>query len=571
MAKTWVGDQRKGSVVGSVHGRKRELQVVRAEGQACRRAADALCAEMAADRAKLKAAVAEYGRRKAGLEERVTVVHRRLAKVLRDRSAAERSLETVRDYVENELKARRTASTVHAYRLDERWQRLHNRYRGFALDVLAATGSGRKPSDNGVTVTRPRQGSTVPVVGVRGQTAKVAGGGRRFYTVADKFGAQYRRESLRTTRSLHALLVGYLRQSTDEDGGDADTEDPAVRLTSPPSSSTRHRRRCNQRRKSLTTLDNAEPERVLDKLRVMQEQCARIAERVRRRTDVRNVVDGDEELDGSGRGPSKIDSCNSGNGHRQIDLLSEARQRLLAGGEYVHRIRQLTDRAAADVGRDRLKARELLARTCATCDGRAPGPDRSCTAVEMAGRLERACFALFTRLDQAGTDVRRRSSSAGHRAPLASRHDLVASCLHAVQTQRANTVRRARDIAFRVHDFRRAVDRLLLAMTTGEKSTVAGGCPRRTTPRHSRDESSATARRPPPLPVTMTVSVSSRKPSRKMPAAVSSSMAAPSSTNKSAIPVIVDSASENIADTDAIDVGTVTVLCPPSIGVIEYE
>lgn len=431
------GADRKQKVDSIAHRRMRELQVVRAEVQACRRTAENLGREMIEKRSALDAAVGEYGRRRTGLVDREAKAHNKLALILQRRSTAESALERVRDYVEGDLKARRTACTVRSYRLNARWSQLHDRYRGFVADVMQGGGTQQRSQ-------QPDDG--------RRPAAATRASGRRFFAVADKFGARYRRESLRTSRSLHTLMAGYLRENSS--AGDGGPRSPV------PSSA---------HRQSLAALDGAEPGQVLDKLRVMQEQCARIAERVRRRTQC-TPSDGDLL-----HAHSSETACDDGgdSDRLQDETLTEARLRLATGRDYVEKIRGLIDTAISDVRREQERLRKLLGKTCATCVGRKAQLDRSYTVVEIAGRLERACFALFARLDRIGADL--------DRGPTATviAHDVVTSCLRAVQAQRAKAVHRARDVAFRVNDFHKAATRLLLATSTAKSTNCKRAAVRR--------------------------------------------------------------------------------------------
>lgn len=384
-------------------------------------------------RAVLDAAVEEYGRRRAGLVEREAKAHNKLALILQSRSTVQAARERVRDHVENELKARRTACTVRAYRLNASWSRLHDRYRGFVVDVMQSGDARQQCQPAGETRRR--------------SMAKV--GGRRFFAVADKFGARYRRESLRTSRSLHALMAGYVRENASI--GDGVPNSPI------PSSSNR---------RSLAALDGAEPEQVLDKLRVMQEQCARIAERVRRRTRCQTA---DGELTQRWCPPE----ATSRDDRLSVETLAEARHRLAAGRDRAEEMRGLMDRTISEVQREQDRLRKLLCAACAACVGRKAQLDRSYAVLEIAERLERACFALFARLDRVGADVDRGPTTT------AFTHDVVTSCLRAVQAQRAKAVRRAQDIAFRVNDFRKAATRLLLATSTAKNTDCKRAAVRR--------------------------------------------------------------------------------------------
>ncbi|CAH1732841.1 unnamed protein product [Aphis gossypii] len=500
---------RKEPVDGVAHRRRRELQVVRAETEACKRTTERLCRRMADDRAKLDAAVTEYERRLAGLARRQSEAHDRLVAVLHGRSAAERRREAVHDRAENELRARRTASTVRAYRLDARWQQLSGRYRGFAVDVLAEAG-GRRPSSSS---SLPPPPPTPPAGAARRRLGPAAKQGRRFFALADQVGTQYRRESLRTSRSLHTLMSGYLRETTSSGGG-ASRSGP-----------------------SLDVLDGAEPVQVLDKLRVMQEQCARIAERVRRRTTTTTTTDGGG---GGGKRP-------------QAEVLSEAQRTVAAGRQYLDRIRRLTEAAIGEVEREQTALRRLLCATCAVCVGkRAPLRYGSAPVTEIAGRLERACFELFARLDGAGAPGGRRRTPdrpAVETAPArgAGVHDVVASCLRAVHEHRVNAVRRVRDTERRVDDFRKAVARLLLA--AAPRSEVA-------------------AARPPPHGGKRATSAATRPGGRRRPR--ETTVASP--TSRSLRPKYYNY-SEGATAESAVDVPTasVTMLCPPSIGIVQYE
>lgn len=426
------GADRKQKVDSVAHHRQRELQVVRAEVLACRRTTENLGREMVEKRSMLDAAVKEYDRRRAKLVEREARAHNKLALILQSRSSVESARERVRDHVENELKARRTACTVRAYRLNARWSLLHDRYRGFVVDVMQAddTQQQSQPSGNDQ----------------RQSVAKA--GGRRFFTVADRLGARYRRESLRTSRSLQTLIDRYLRENACT--GDSGPKSP---IPSSPSSSSY--------RWSLAVLDGAEPEQVLEKLRVMQEQCARIAERVRRRTRCRTA---DSDLTRQ-RHSEAGGISNGGDDNRPpVETLAEARHRLATGRDYVEKIRESMDRTISQVQCEQDRLRKLLCATCATCVGKKAQLDRSYTVVEIAERLERACFALFARLDRIGADVGRGPTA------MAFTHDVVTSCLRAVQAQHTKAVRRARDIEFRVNDFRKAATRLLLATSTANNT-----------------------------------------------------------------------------------------------------
>ncbi|XP_025425185.1 uncharacterized protein LOC112694054 [Sipha flava] len=323
--------------------------------------------------------------------------------------------------------------------------------------------------------------------------------GRRFFGAADRVSTQYRRESLRTTRSLRTLMHGYLRESSD---GSA----------------------------ALAANIGAGPAQVLDRLRVMQEQCARIAERVRRRSGCSGNAD--EPGDGS-RAPCDGDTDRKG---RQIDLLSDAQHRLTAGREFVRRTRALVDRAVADVHRENVTLRGLLCAACAACVGREAQLNGACTVVDVAARLEKACFALFARLDSAmGSDAASRQTSRGRPGTGQRARDVVTSCLGAVQAQRADTVRRAQDVEYRVNNFHKAVNRLLLAATP----TVRVPRPANNV-RHGRGPTAVRSR--------AAATVRGKTPAKKNPT--------PESTASAAV---------------TADAGTVTMLCPPSIGIIEYE
>ncbi|KAE9525069.1 hypothetical protein AGLY_014483 [Aphis glycines] len=510
---------RKEPVDGVAHRRRRELQVVRAETEACRRTTERLCRRMADDRAKLDAAVAEYERRSAGLARRQSEAHDRLVAVLHGRSAAERRREAVHDRAENELRARRTASTVRAYRLDARWQQLSGRYRGFAVDVLDDAG-GRRPSSS-----LPPPPPTPPTGAARRRLGPAAKQGRRFFALADQVGTQYRRESLRTSRSLHTLMSGYLRETTSSGGG------------------------CGASRSgpSLDVLDGAEPVQVLDKLRVMQEQCARIAERVRRRTTTTTTTAG-------GRGRRSPETGGGGGEKRpQAEALSEAQRTVAAGRQYLDRIRRLTEAAIGEVEREQTALRRLLCATCAVCVGkRAPLRYGSSPVTEIAGRLERACFELFARLDGAGAPGARRRTPdrpAVETTPARGTgvHDVVASCLRAVHEHRVNAVRRVRDTERRVDDFRKAVARLLLAA-----APRSGGGRARPPPHGGKRATSA-----PQSPA----AGGGRAGRRSL-----------SPTSRSLRPKYYNY-SEGATTESAMDVPTasVTMLCPPSIGIVQYE
>lgn len=486
-------------VDGVTHQRRRQLQVVRAEGQACRQVTDSLDREMAAERSKLEAAVAEYEWRKAKLAGREVDEHGRLAAALRDRSAAELDCETVMEHVENVLRAERTAGTVRAYQLDARWRRLHGRYRGFVLDVLNDGGQG----DGGPPTRKSRPPMPPPK-------------GRRFFTVADEFSARYRRESLRTCRSLHLLATGFLHEA---EGG-----------VTP-----------RRRRSSATVLEGARPERVLNKLRNMQAQCARIAERVRRRTGCEPPVAG------LASGPT--------GDHRprdSADSLAEAHRKAAEGREYVRKIRELAERAADEMQRENQELRRLLDNTFVMiCVGGSKthpttvdGPTR-CTIVETAGRLESACFELFARLDAVqASDVmqRRRSDGDGRGLVVRPAATVVALCLRTVQTNRRNAVQRSRDIADRVNNFRKAATRLLLAtanLNTGDRAIVTRGH-RRTSAGAGWPETAAFAK-----------TAAGRNNTREK------TYGGPRSK-------------KNISTAEsAADVATVTILCPPSIGTVD--
>lgn len=504
-------------VDGVAHRRRRELQVVRAETEACRRTTERLCRRIADDRAKLDAAVAEYGRRLAGLARRQSEAHDRLVAVLHGRSAAERRREAVHDRAENELRARRTASTVRAYRLDARWQQLNGRYRGFAVDVLDDAG-GRRPSSSS---SPPPPPPTPPAGSARRRLGPAAKQGRRFFALADQVGTQYRRESLRTSRSLHRLMSGYLRETTSSGGG------------------------ASRSGLSLDVLDDAEPVQVLDKLRVMQEQCARIAERVRRRTTTT----------AGGRGRHSPET--GGGGKRpQAEVLSEAQRTVAAGRQYLDRIRGLTDAAIGEVEREQIALRRLLCATCAVCVGkRAPLRYGSSPVTEIAGRLERACFELFARLDGTGAPGGQRRTperpveTTEGRAPARGTgvHDVVASCLRVVHEHRMNAVRRVRDTERRVDDFRKAVARLLLAAAPRSDLGTA---------------------RLPPQGVKRATSAATKPGGRLRPHETTIA----SSTSRSLRPKYYNY-SEGAITESTVDVPTapVTMLCPPSIGMIQYE
>lgn len=546
MATALIGHHKK-TVDDVAHGKRRELQAVRAEWQACKRQTEVVCREMLRDRAELDAALREYDRRKEELANRQTAAHDRLALALESRSAAELSRETVRDRAENDLKAQRTAGTVRAYRLDTRWRRLHGQYRGFVAEVLSGDEPSAGHSRQLCPPTADDEGTTAAS---RRQPPKI--GGRRFFAVADKFSVQHRRESLRTSRSLLAIMSGYLRETSD----DGDGNSACSKGITPPLGSSRRRRSL----RGTAVLDGVKPEQVLDKLRVIQEQCGRIAERVRRRTvrcsDAKtdDAVRNDNDESGVGS------SCSSANDGLKLDVLAEARQRLAAGLEYLQTIRALKDKAVSAVRRERVALRALL---CAACNVVCPAGNKltarpsesSCTVVEIAARLERACFALFARLDKAAKAGG--SGSAGR--------DVVASCLRVVQARRADDIRRARDVARRVDDFHKATSRLLMATAAPTKRLGETGRSARCRPPvvvHSKRSMAASRSKGLQSP-TRRVLASARRtpPSGKIPTVPSSSAVSPPAKG-------VDGQSAATADRDVM---TITMLCPPTIGIIEYE
>lgn len=499
--------------------------MARAEGLACRRAADSLRRDMEDERSRLDAAVCEYERRKAALVGRQADVHDRLSRVLRDRSAAELAAEAVRERAENELKARRTAGTVRAYRLNARWRQLHGRYRGFVVDVLRPqSGGGGDDDDDGDSdgdggpTSRPANAPPPARTGT--------GANRRFFAIADRVGAQNRRESLRTTRSLHALMVGYLRETTSAGGGGGGGGDKATAVVRPP----------HQRGRSIAVLDGAGPERVLDKLRAVQEQGARIAERVRRRA-----------------GPSLPGGVASAGDdkRRQSDALCVARDRVSAGREYANTVRGYAGKAAAaaaalDARPERLELRGRLLRACEACEPRDARPQRAGeSTVEIAARLERACFELFGRLDRVGADARRRHARSGARSEVG---DVVAVCLRAVRKRRADAARQARDVARRVNDFRKAVNRLLSAAS-----------PVRTVGRHKARNA-------------VTGQPAQARPSIKTDGKTPPIQTRPSIKTDGKAPPIATRCSRKVSTAESAAISAnVTLLCPPSIRIVEYE
>lgn len=535
MATAFIGHRKK-TVDAVAHDRRRELQVVRAEEQACSRQTEIVCREMLRDRAELDAAVREYERRKEDLANRQTAAHDRLALALDSRSAAELSRETVRDRAENDLKAQRTAGTVRAYRLDTRWRRLHGQYRGFVADVLGgdelSAGQSRK-------LCPPSANAEATGAASRQQPPKI--GGRRFFVVADKFSVQHRRESLRTSRSLLAIMSGYLKETSDDGDGDGNSS-CSKGITTPVGPS--------RRRRSLrgtAVLDGAKPAQVLDRLRVMQEQCGRIAERVRRRTVKNSDTTTDDAVSNKNDNSAGDSSCSSTNDGLKLDVLSELRQRLAAGLEYLQTIRALKDKAVAAVRRERVALRALLCTACnAVCSAgnklTVQPNESSCTVVEIAARLERTCFALFARLDKAA-----KVGGCG-----TADRDVVATCLHVVQARRADDIRRARDVACRVNDFYKATSRLLLATAAPTKrlgETVRPGrCRRPVVVRCKRSMAASQGKVQSP-------------PSGKIPTVPSSP----------AVSLPAEGIDGQTASTADHDVTTITMLCPPAIGVIEYE
>lgn len=510
----------------------RELQVCRAERESCKVTAESVCREMTDKRAELDAAIEAYEHKRTELAARDAATHDRLLRVHRDRSAAESALEAIRDRVENELKARRTASTVRAYRLDMRCRQLHDRYRGFVMDVLRPSGDGTTKSVN----KQQQQRFPEPSPERNGRPRQPAR--RRFFAVADKLSADYRRESLRTSRSLHVLMTGYLRETAPP---------PPPGRKSPPAS-------C--RRRSLVALHAAEPATVLGRLRVMQEQCARIAERVRRRS-CGTAEDGTRPAhDGGGGGGKRL---------RQAEALCEARRRLAAVVEYADGVRRLTDVAISEIRRERRELRVLLCKACATCAGSRVQSDRSYTAVEIAGKLEWACFALFARLDRTGALQWDRPDTAAR--------DVMTSCLRAVQEQRVKAVRRARDEAYRVDDFRKAVGRLLLATTTPKTvrksdDEAAGNHDGRRSSGGNRKQSGA---------VVVSQRVTRRKGGTTSTTATrtrrtrGNALRTTRSKVRGRTSVAPNTSTAETYATAVADVVTVTALCPPSVGAIEYE
>lgn len=516
--------ERKDPVDWVAQQRRRELQAVRAELQACRQTTETLCRRIADDRVKLDTAVAEYGRRSAELAKRQSEAHNRLVAVLYSRSAAECRREIVHDRAENELRARRTASTVRAYRLDARWQQLHKRYRGFAMEVLDV-GRGSPPL--------PPPTPPTPPVGMARRKLGPTKHGRRFFALADHVGTQYRRESLRTSRSLHRLMSGYLKET----------------LSGSPSPS-------RDGRTSSDVLQDAEPEQVLDKLRVMQEQCARIAERVRRRTTTGQTEQHTPETSG-GKRP-------------QTEVLLEAQRAVTAGQQYLNRIRRLMELAIGEVEREQIALRRLLCATCSTCVGkRAPLRYGSSAVTEIAGQLERACFMLFARLDRAGAlDPRRtpdRTEKAHTKRWGTASHDVVTLCLRAVREHRMNAVRSIQDTERRVGDFRKAVARLLLAATPRSDLADADR-------RHSGRSSARTThgkRKTSTPPNRVTEAGGRWRPPTMRP--LSYKTAVTPLTKTSLRTKYYNYGDGGTIESTVVLPTTVTMLCPPSIGTIQYE
>lgn len=527
---------------GVTRRRQRELQVVRAEVQACKVTVESICREMVENRTVLDAAVGEYERRRTELEKQQAKAHDMLAAMLENRSAAELCRERAEKRVENELKAQQTACTVRAYRLDARWRQLYNHYRGFVVNVLGDDDDDddSDPSIAAARITkqfRPSDAGRLPL----------AKSGRRFFAVADKFGAQYRRESLRTSRSLRTLMTGYLRETSASGNSDSVRESSSSR---PRSSMTK-------------ILDRAEPERVLEKLRVMQEQCARIAERVRRRTGypiaaspvaIPRVVDENRDRGDNGRPLS--------------DLLSEARHRLAAGREYLRNIRELTGRAAADLRSDQTELRKILCRTCVVCTGckLQPNDNASHTVLEITGQLERACFNLFARLDRTcSTDDDSIRSCGVHRL------DAVTLCLRTVQMRRTNAIRRAHEVAYRVKDFHKSVTRLLVATSIAPVSTKRNAvAARRPRDNHSctwsRDRQARSNNKSRPTFALKNTGIihTSSKPNEQF-----------SDCRGITPPVNANATDSDLNDDDVrantMTTTTVNVLYPPSMDIIEYK
>ncbi|XP_050421365.1 uncharacterized protein LOC126833847 [Adelges cooleyi] len=397
---------------GVLQRRRRTLQIIRAECVACRHVTAELDRQVIEGRSRFEAAQAAYRARASRLAEREAEDHRRLALALRDRSESEEQVQRVRDVVDGELRARRTAGTVLAHRLDARWRKLRGRYRGFVEAVLSPSSDDQCQLQSSLDFSVDKQQQSV----VQKKQPRGGDGSSRFFAVADL----YRRESLRASRSLRSLVAG--RRPTEDD------QDPLL---------------VSMQRDGgeSTAMD-----RVLNELHGVQLRCARIAERVRWRKD----TDGAFERTTDTRNTMEKKQLSAPESAEVT--LATVRNAVEAGRSYIDRLRR-----TAAVSRWLLEGEnteeEVLRRalfvTCRRCDCAPPASSSTSALKEMTGRLELACFTLFARLDFVGTD---------------DNGAVVESCLRTVRMRRQDEEHRKEDTAHRLDDFRKAAGRLMTAL-----------------------------------------------------------------------------------------------------------
>lgn len=147
-------------------------------------------------------------------------------------------------------------------------------------------------------------------------------------------------------------------------------------------------------------------------------------------------------------------------------------------------------------------------------------------------------------------------------------HDVVTLCLRAVREHRVNAVRSIQDTERRVGDFRKAVARLLLAATP--RSDLAGATAN-TDRRHSGRASSRSThgkRKMLTPPNQVTEAGGRRWPPTTRPLSNKTTVVSPKSSLRTKYYNYGDGGTTE--STVAVPT-TVTMLCPPSIGTIQYE
>ncbi|XP_050545003.1 uncharacterized protein LOC126907628 isoform X2 [Daktulosphaira vitifoliae] len=387
---------------------RRTLQIIRAECVVYKQSIFDLNNQMVADQKLYDEAEAAYNKRVFELESCEAEVRGKLAQVLRDRSESEKQLQLVRDKIDGDLQAKRTAGTVLAHQLDAQWRRLQEKYREFLADIFLLD------KQEQLTTQTYEQSNT--------QQTPIQK--RRFHAVADR----YRRVSLRSSKSLRSLVaVGNLLREKQLRQRQSSGEDPLLIAI--------------EKGKDGSAAVN----QVWNVLDGVQRQCTRIAERVRWQSSSENTNLHLSKFKSVKEQPEDISEST-------IVKLENTRNAVEAGKSYIDNLRHtatVSRRLLECESIEEKELRQILFSTCKRC-GCSPSSSSSVTFLkDMIARLEVACFSLFAQLDEVGSN---------------DNGMVVETCLSKVQRQRKKEEKYKADSIKRLDNFRKAASRLMVVL-----------------------------------------------------------------------------------------------------------